>query len=104
MGKGFAKKKKQARMFQEKLTELQEQMQQTEMVGQSGNGLVQITLNGDYEMKGILIKPDCVDKEDVEGLQDLIKAAYNDACEKLKKQTPEIPSLGGGMPNFNQFF
>jgi len=104
MGKGFAKKKKQAQMFQDKLSELQEKMQQTEVTGTAGNGLVSITLNGDHEMKKIMIKPDCVDPEDVEGLQDLIKAAFGDAAEKLKSQTPELPNMGGGMPDLSQFF
>lgn len=88
MGTGFAKKKKQARMMQDQLRKFQEQMQQAEAIGTAGNGLVTITLSGEQEMKKIVIKPECVDPEDVEGLQDLIKAAYNDAHKRLKEQTP----------------
>ena len=84
MGTGFSKKKKQAKMLQSQLTQMQSQMQNTEVTGTAGNGLVSITLNGDNDLKSIVIKPDCVDPEDVEGLQDLIKAASNDAKNKAQ--------------------
>lgn len=103
MGTGFSKKKKQARLFQEQLTKMQEQIQHTEVTGSSGNGLVTIVLSGEQDMKSIKIKPDCVDKDDVEGLEDLIKAAYNDAAAKLKSQaTPQLPT-GMGLPDLSQF-
>ena len=73
-------------MLQQQLGQFQDQMQKTEAVGTAGNGLVTITLSGNHEMKRITIKPECVDPEDVEGLQDLIKAAYNDAKQKLETQ------------------
>lgn len=100
MGTGFSKKKKQAKLLQQQFSQLQDQMQKTEAVGIAGNGLVTITLTGDNEMKQVKIKPECVDSEDIEGLQDLIKAAYNDASNKLKAQTPQIP---GGMPDLGMF-
>lgn len=101
MGSGFAKKKKQARAMQEQLSQMQNQMQNTEVVGTAGNGLVTITLTGGHEMKSIHIKPDCVDPEDVDGLQDLIKAAYADASSKLNSQMslPKMP----GMPDLSMF-
>ena len=48
--------------------------------------LVAITLNGNHEIEEVKIKPDCVDKEDIEGLEDLIKAAYNNAQEQFKRK------------------
>lgn len=95
MGKGYAKQKKQARQMQEQLEKLQQQMQGVEVTGTAGNGLVTLTLGGENDMKNITIKPDCVDPEDVEGLQDLIKAAYEDAQKKLKEQSPSMEGLGG---------
>ncbi len=96
MGSGFSKKKKQARLLQEQFSQLQEQLQITEVVGSAGNGLVTLTLTGDNEMKGIRIHPECVDPEDVEGLETLIKAAYQDALSKLKNQSlPGMPDLSG---------
>lgn len=108
MGTGFAKKKKQARALQEQLTkmqsDLQDQMQKTEVIGTSGNGLVTLVLSGEYEMKSIVIKPDCIDKEDIEGLQDLIKAAYNQAAKQLlDQQNAEMPKMPNGLPNLGMF-
>lgn len=101
MGSGFAKKKKQARAMQEQLTQLQSQMQHTEVVGTAVNGLVTLTLTGSHELKSIVIKPECVDPEDVEGLQDLIKQAYADALSKMesKMSMPQMPKLNmtGGL-------
>lgn len=102
MGTGFSKKKKQAKMMQEQLSKMQDQIQNVEVVGTAGNGLVSITLSGDNEMKQIKIKPECVDKEDIEGLEDLIKAAYQDALKKIQSDamqgiTPKIP---GGLQSF----
>lgn len=104
MGTGFAKKKKQAKLLQQQLTQMQSEMQNTEVTGSAGNGLVTLTLTGEYELKNVTIKPDCVDPEDVEGLQDLIKAAYKDALAKLQAKT-SMPQLGsgGGMPDLSMF-
>ncbi len=88
MGSGFARNKKEAKMMQEQFSKIQTQMTNLEVVGSAGSGLVTITLTGDGEMKSIKIKPDCVDKEDVEGLEMLIKAAHADAQKKLKDQSP----------------
>jgi len=102
MGTGFAKKKKQAKMLQSQLSQFQDQMKHTEATGTAGNGLVTITLSGENELKSIIIKPECVDPEDVEGLQDLIKAAYADASTKLSEKNP-LPNMGSGMPDLSQF-
>jgi len=96
MGSGFAKKKKEAKMFQEKFLKMQEQLKQETVEGTAGNGLVKIVLNGEHQMQKIAIQKECVDPEDIEGLEDLIKAAYQDAIQKLEKN---MPSLGGGLPS-----
>ena len=100
MGSGFAKKKKQAKMMQEQFAKLQEEMKNTEVTGSAGNGLVTVTINGENQLVGIKIKSDCVDPEDIEGLEDLITAAFKDASEKLKKTSGGMGDLmGGGMPD-----
>jgi DNA-binding YbaB/EbfC family protein len=96
MGTGFAKRKKQAKELQQQLGKMQEEMLNTEATGSAGNGLVTITVNGDKELKAIKIKPECVDPEDIEGLEDLIKAAYSDA-------TRQLPSPEGLPMNFPGF-
>ena len=93
MGSGFARKKKEAKLMQQQFSQIQEKMSTLEITGSAGGGLVAITLTGDGEMKSIKIKPECVDKEDIEGLEILIKAAHGDAQKKLKDHTP--PGLSG---------
>lgn len=95
MGSGFARRKKQARMIQEQFSKLQEQLKETRVSGTAANGLVTITLSGDHEMVDIKIKPECVDPEDIEGLEDLIRVAYGEASKKLQDDSPL-----NGMPNF----
>ncbi|MBS0636725.1 MAG: YbaB/EbfC family nucleoid-associated protein [Verrucomicrobia bacterium] len=106
MGSGFLKKKKQAKAFQQQLSQMQEQYSQQlesmEVTGTAGNGLVQVTLNGSNDMKRLTIKPDCVDPEDIEGLEMLIKAAYNDANNQLKEQA-NATSLANGLPDLSSF-
>ncbi len=76
-------------------------MQNTEVTGTAGNGLIMLTLTGDGDLKQIKIKPECIDPEDAEGLEMLIKAAHADAQAKLKAQTPQIPGLPPGLPGFS---
>lgn len=83
MGSGFKKRKKQMQALQEQLMQAQEEMKNREVVGTSGGGLVSITLSGEYELKNIQIKKECIDPEDQDGLEDLIKSAYQNAYEQL---------------------
>lgn len=89
MGSGFSKMKKQARLLQQQYATMQEEMKNLSVIGTAGNGLVEITMNGEKEISNIKIKPDCVDKDDIEGLQDLIMAAYRDAYQKVKEKSPD---------------
>lgn len=97
MGSGFLKKKKEAKALQEQIMQMKAKMESAEVEGSSVNGLVTIKLNGDYSMKAIRIKPECVDPEDIDGLQDLIKAAYQEALKKLEAQSMS------GMDAFKNF-
>lgn len=98
MGTGFSKKKKEAKLLQEQFSKLQSQMQSTEVTGVAGNGLVTLILSGEGDLKQLKIKPECVDPEDVEGLEMLIKAAHADAQAKLKAQSSNLPGLPPGFP------
>ncbi len=93
MGSGFAKKKKEAKLMQEQFGRMQSQMQTMEVIGTAANGLVSITLSGEGDLKQIKIKPECVDADDIEGLELLIKTAHADAQKKIKEQTPSLPNL-----------
>jgi len=90
MGSGFSKMKKQARMFEQQMEKMREESKQKKIQGTSGNGLVEVTINGEKELQEIHIKQDCVDPQDVEGLQDLIKAACGDAYKKLGNASPDM--------------
>ncbi len=96
MGSGFSKLKKQAKQFESQYEKIREEMKALEVTGTAGNGLVTLVLNGEHELKDLKIKPDCVDPNDVEGLQDLIRAAYSEALEKIKAQSNQ--GMGGGLP------
>ena len=102
MGSGYSKMKKQAQKFQEQMAKMQEEMASLEVKGTAGSGLVEVMLNGEGDLKTISIKPECVDPEDVEGLEDLIKAAFQNAQEQIKKQSATQNILGGlpsgGLP------
>lgn len=101
MGTGFLKRKKEAKQLQEQLANMKNKMESLSIEGQAGNGLVRITINGDFEVKDVRIKPECVDPEDVDGLQDLIKAAIMDAKKKLdEEQSKGMPQLPMGFPGF----
>lgn len=96
MGKGFAKKKKQAKAMQEKIAKLQEEMENIEYEGSAGNGLVVVKMKGSHELVSIKIKPDCVDPEDIEGLEALICAAFKDATSKMGPGGhPDMSSMPG---------
>ena len=93
MGSGFAKKKKEAKLMQQQLSKMQDEMSSLEVTGSAGNGLVQITLNGDGDLKKMSIKPECVDPEDIEGLETLIKAAHADAKKQIQEKSPKMPGF-----------
>jgi hypothetical protein len=68
-----------------------------EVEGQSGGDLVKVILTGDYEIKSIIIKEE-TKKESQEIINDLIKAAYNNAKDNLKKRsTEELSKATGGI-------
>ncbi len=91
MGTGFAKKKKEAKLFHKQLAEMQSSFEKKEATGSAGNGLVTVTLSGEGALKSIRIQPECVDREDVEGLQLLIKTAHEEARRQLQEQLPSLP-------------
>jgi DNA-binding YbaB/EbfC family protein len=87
MGSGFSRKKKEAKLMQDQLSKMQTQMSKMEVTGTAGNGLVTLVLTGKGVLKSIKIQPDCVDKEDIDGLEMLIKSAHADAQKKITEQT-----------------
>ncbi len=91
-----------AKKIQDKMKEVQENLKKVEVEGVSGGNLVRVVLSGDHEMKSISINPDAKNEKE-EILSDLIKAAYGDCVEKLKKKTSEelLKATGGISLPFN---
>jgi len=79
---------KKAQEMQKKMQEIQKQIAEMEVVGQSGGGLVKVTMTGQHYAKRVSIDPSVL-KEEKSILEDLIAAAINDAADKIEKGTRE---------------
>jgi len=88
-----------AKEMQAKFQTMQEELTQVEASGQSGGGLVSVTLSGKGEMKSLRIDPSLAKPEEVEILEDLIVAAHNDAKAKVEAIMQEkTRELTAGLP------
>lgn len=88
---------KQAQQMQEQMQKAQEEIASMEITGESGAGLVKVTLNGKYESRGVSID-DSLLAEDKAVLEDLIAAAINDAVHKVQSETQErMSGLTAGL-------
>ena len=86
---------KQAQKMQE---QLQKQMGEMTVEGSSGGGMVSIMMNGLKQVLRVKIEPDAVTSGDVEMLQDLIVAAFNEAARKVDEElSGQIGNLTGGL-------
>ena len=89
---------KQAQAMQEKMAEMQAQLEAVEMEGVAGGGSVRLTLNGKGDLKKVAIDKALVDPEEVEVLEDLIVAAFNDGRRKVNAYAEqEMQKLTGGL-------
>ena len=89
---------KQAQQMQQRMAEMQAQLETVEMTGVAGGGMVQLTLNGKSEVKRLKIDKAAVDPAEVEVLEDLIVAAFNDAKQKVNAHAEtEMQKLTGGL-------
>ena len=97
--KNFADMMKQAQELQTRMAEMQAEMELARVEGQSGGGLVVLTLNGKGELVGVKIDASLLKPEEVEILEDLIVAAHTDAKAKVERLLQEkMQSLTGGLP------
>lgn len=89
---------KQAQAMQEKMAEMQAQLETVEMTGVAGGGLVALTLNGKSDIKKLKIDKSLLDPKEVEVLEDLIVAAFGDARRKVALYAEgEMQKLTGGL-------
>ncbi len=90
---------KQAQMLQARMSEMQERLADVEVTGAAAGGMVRVTLSGKAEARKVKIDPSLAAPEDVEVLEDLIVAAFNDAKAKVEAQVAEkMSELTGGLP------
>ncbi len=88
---------KQAQQMQGNMEKAQKELAETEVVGESGAGLVKITMNGRHDVKRVVIDPEYMNN-DKEMLEDLIAAAVNDANRRVETMTQEkMSSVTAGM-------
>ena len=94
---------KQAQKMQQEMLRMQAEQEAKTFTAASGGGMVTATVNGKHELVGIEIKPEAVDPDDVEMLQDMIVAAVNEAMKQADEASQELMGkmtggLGGGFP------
>ena len=89
---------KQAQEMQGRLQQMQEDLAGLEVEGQSGGGLVKVTLNGKLEARGLKIDPSLIKPEEAEMLEDLIVAAFQDAKRKAETAAQaKMQEITGGL-------
>ena len=89
---------KQAQKMQEDMATLQEDLEQREYTATSGGGLIEVTVTGKHEVKSIKIKPEAIDPDDAEMLEDLITVAINEAIgNAMKASEEEMGAITGGL-------
>jgi len=96
---------KEAQKAQKKAAEVQEKLGSMMVVGSAGGGMVEVTANGHGQIQRVKLKPEAVDKDDLEVLEDLLLVAIQDAQKKAhelseKEMSRELGGIGnmlGGM-------
>lgn len=89
---------KQAQKMQQDMLKAQEELADTEVIATAGGGMVEVVMSCDRKLSSIKIKPEAVDPDDVEMLEDLISAAFNEAMTLVEEEQQKIMGpLSGGM-------
>lgn len=96
--KGVPNLQKLLKDAKEMQSKIQQELREMRVEGSSGGGMVTVTLDGAKNLVSIRIDPEVVSKEDVEMLQDLIIAAFNDASSKVDESlSQKLGKLGAGL-------
>lgn len=98
MGGNMQQLARQAQKLQQQMLKVQEEVEAREFSASAGGGMVTVKVNGKKEILGLEIKPEAVDPDDVEMLQDMILAATNEALREAGETVErEMGKLTGGM-------
>ena len=97
---------RQVQKMQDEIRAKQEELEAKEYTGTASGEMVTVTMTGKHEITAVKIKPEAVDPDDIEMLEDLIVAATNEALRKVEEETTAVMSkltgglggLGGGLP------
>lgn len=96
--KNLGKMMKQAQEMQSRMAEMHIELEKVELTGTAGGGLVSLRLNGKFKMSNLTIDPSILNADDIEMLEDLITAAFNDAKIKVDEYSQsEMAKITGGM-------
>lgn len=89
---------KKVQKLQKQMSQMQDDLKKRTVEVTSGGGAVKVVMSGEKEVKSLIIDPAAVDPEDVEMLQDLLSAAFNEATKKVDEMMAgEMGKLTGGM-------
>lgn len=97
---------KQLAQMQQKIMKAQEELGNETVTGSAGGGAVTVEMTGHHDVRSVIIDPDAVDPDDVEGLQEMLMIAFNQALEnaqtmaqtKMNAITGGLNLPGGGLP------
>ena len=88
---------KMQEQMQAQMARAEEELENAELKGVSGGGMVEVTVNGKKQVLGVSIRPEVVDPDDVEMLEDLIVAAFNEASNKADELEAKVKPNTGGL-------
>ncbi len=98
MSKSFGNMVKQAHAMQQKMAQIQEELGKQTVEASAGGGMVSAVVNGKQRLVSLKIEREAVDPEDVEMLQDLVRAAVNEGIKKSQEMVAsEMGKIAGGM-------
>ena len=95
--KGMGGMVKQAQQMKKKFNQVQNELEKMDIEGQSGGGMVKVTVNGKKDVKSVIIDPNVLNEE-IDMVEDLILAAINKAMDNADKISKDkMASLTGGL-------
>jgi nucleoid-associated protein EbfC len=98
MGFNYGDILKQAKVMQQQMAKIQEELKNMEFEASAGGGVVKVKVNGEQEVLSVAINKEMVDIEDLEMLEDMVLVATNDAISQSKAESKaRMASLTGGM-------
>ena len=88
----------QMRKMQQEMARVQDELAATSIEGTAASGAVTVAINGDFRVTKVAIKPEAVDPDDIETLEDLLVVALNDALAKVQElSSRKMGALTGGL-------